>query len=390
MKEAIYAASLDPITYGHVNIVERALNVFDRLLVGIGVNETKQSLFSLEERETMARKELARFGTRVRVKSFQGMLSDFAYENNIHTVIRGARSTPDFDYEKLLSDINRYCGVDTIIYTTIPRLAHVSSSAAKAITLNTGKNILDYVSMSVKHRLEEVLLEQYRVGITGVIGSGKSHITERFYQFIVQNMLPLVPHIIDMDLIGHYILEKGTEPIYKRVREEVCYFLKIKKIDIKKIREKIFDDAMYSSNRDGFNKIMREPTMYELRKTLLKEKGNIGRRSFVIITGALLCEMRGLDEFNNNLILVDSPKELIIKRLQASRGYSDEVIKQRMGAQLNLSCKGLYQDEKAKEDGYGKAWYVQNDGHLNVQELDSIFEKVLKDLGCICKGYTIQ
>lgn len=389
MKEAIYAASLDPITYGHVNIVERALDVFDRLLVGIGVSETKQPLFSLEEREAMARKELARFGSRVRVKSFQGMLSDFAYENNIHTVIRGARSTPDFDYEKLLSDINRYSGVDTVIYTTIPSLAHVSSSAAKAITLNAGKNILDYVSMSVKHRLEEVLLEQYRIGITGVIGSGKSYIANCLFQYVLDNRLSLQPHIIDMDLIGHYILERGTEPIYKKVREEVCDLLKLVKIDLKKIREKIFDDTMYSSNREGFNKIMREPMMYELRKTFLKEKGSIGQRSLVIITGALLCEMRGLDEFNNNLILVGSQKELIIKRLKKWRRYSDEVIKQRMGAQSDLNFKGHYQEDKAKEDGYGQAWYIDNDGTLTAQQLDSLFEKVLKDLGCISKGMKI-
>jgi pantetheine-phosphate adenylyltransferase len=385
MKEAIYAASLDPITYGHVNIVERALNVFDHILVAIGVNETKESLFSLEEREILAKKELARFGNRVRVKSFKGMLSDFAYGNDIKTVIRGARSTPDFDYEKLLSDINRYSGVDTIIYTTIPRLAHVSSSAAKAITLNAGKNILDYVSMTVKHRLEEKLLYQYRIGVTGVIGSGKSYITELFRNYVI-NKRPLwcQPHVIDMDKIGHYILKTSAEPIHKKVRKEVCKLLKIKEsnkgVDLGELRKKIFDDS-YSPNRDSFNNLMREPMMYELRKFLLENKGNIGWNSVVLIVGALLVEMKGLSEFNNNLLMVDCPKDLIVSRLKKSRGYSDKDIEIRLAAQNSLSIKGKRLDEKMHDDGYGHGWLVENDKTLMQDELLSTFDKILKEMG---------
>jgi pantetheine-phosphate adenylyltransferase len=92
MKEAIYAASLDPITHGHKNLIGRALNVFDRILVAIGINETKSPLFSLEKREALAKKELSVFGDSVIVKSFNGMLSDFAYMNNITTIIRGSNS----------------------------------------------------------------------------------------------------------------------------------------------------------------------------------------------------------------------------------------------------------------------------------------------------------
>jgi pantetheine-phosphate adenylyltransferase len=384
MKEAIYAASLDPITHGHVNVVERALKVFDRILVGIGINETKKSLFSLEERESMARTELARFGNRVRVKSFQGMLSDFAYENNISTVIRGARSTPDFDYEKLLSDINRYCGLDTIIYTTTPELAHVSSSAAKAITLNAGRNILDFVSMNVKRRLEEELLYQYRIGITGMIGAGKSFISDRFQERLKYGNTPYTPdpHIIDMDSIGHYILEKGTEPVYKKTRDDVREFFSIKKtgdfINMKILREKLFKEPLVTRE---FNKLMLEPMMYELRKTMLKLKGAQHKKSLIIVTGALLCEMGGLSEFNNNLILVNASETNIVERLKG-RGYSDEVITQRIRAQSPYSVKSLIAAGAIRKSHYGHVWNMLNNSK-DVRKREATFDEVLKALGVI-------
>ena len=385
MKQAIYAASLDPITYGHVNVVERALKVFDHILVAIGVNETKKSLFSLEERVMMAEKELHCFGKRVEVVSFQGMLSDFSYENNITTIIRGARNSPDFDYEKLLSDINRYGGVDTIIYTTTPRLSHVSSSAAKAITLNAGKNIIDYVSVGVKRRLEEELLYQYRFGITGEIGAGKSYVAELFHNHIKWATPPMIfhnsycdPHIIDMDCIGHYILEKGTEPIYQKVRAEVCKCLGVPKkgkfVNVKELGKIIFNDQHL---KNCFNDMMLEPMQYELRKTLLKLKGTAEKKSIVFITGALLVEMNGLSEFNNNLILVNAPDKIIKERLKKTRGYSDEEIKRRQEAQETFDIKGFMADREISENGYGHVWTIENDGRNFQDQFDEILNDVL-------------
>jgi pantetheine-phosphate adenylyltransferase len=88
MKRAIYAFSGDPITFGHIDIVERAASVFDEVVVGIGVNPEKEYTFDLEERTEMARRSLSHLSN-VKVVSFKGLLVDYAYENDIHVIIKG-------------------------------------------------------------------------------------------------------------------------------------------------------------------------------------------------------------------------------------------------------------------------------------------------------------
>ena len=306
------------------------------------------------------------------------MLSDFAFENCIDTIIRGARSSPDFDTEKLLSDINRYNGVDTIIYTTTPELAHVSSSAAKAIILNAGKNIVDFVSVDVKRKLEEKLLYQYRIGITGGIGVGKSYIAQQLSKFC-QSALDV--HTIDFDSIGHYILEKAREPIHREVRELICSLLKIEQdtpgdfIDIEELRDKIFsNENRYNDiteyNRSMFDTAMFEPSMHEVRKLLLEYKGSEHRKSLVLITGALLGDLEDYSLFNNNLILVSAPEDTVLKRLK-ERGYSDQVIKDRLEAQLCFENVERSAKKFIDTDKSGHLWKIDNsDGASSYKFMD--------------------
>ena len=111
MNRAILAASMDPITNGHLNVIERALQIFDEIILGIGINPDKKYTFTLEERQLLAKSAVNKFKDRVIVKSFSGLLSDFAYENGIKTIIRGARNSADFDFEHLLKDIDREMSV---------------------------------------------------------------------------------------------------------------------------------------------------------------------------------------------------------------------------------------------------------------------------------------
>ena len=98
MTKAVYALSADPITFGHINIVERSAKIFDEVFVAIGDNPAKKYLFTKEERTKMAQISLAHLPN-VQVTSFDGLLIDFAHENDISVMVRGIRNTNDMEYE---------------------------------------------------------------------------------------------------------------------------------------------------------------------------------------------------------------------------------------------------------------------------------------------------
>ena len=182
MKRAIYAFSGDPITYGHIDIIKRALKGFDEIVVAIGVNPDKKYMFSLDERKEMAEKSLAGIPS-TKVVSFEGLLVDYAYENDIPVIIKGIRDQVDTDYEKIIHQVgeSQELDIETYILFARPELSHISSSTVKAIQKEHGR-IEKYVPLYVKQCLEAKMSGQYIVGITGEIGAGKSYVSEKFIQ----------------------------------------------------------------------------------------------------------------------------------------------------------------------------------------------------------------
>ena len=102
--KALYALSGDPITRGHIHIIERAAKLFTELTVGIGINPAKKYLFALEERLELAKVALSAYKN-VKVVAFRGLLVDYAYENNISVIVRGLRNSDDFTMEFMLHQI---------------------------------------------------------------------------------------------------------------------------------------------------------------------------------------------------------------------------------------------------------------------------------------------
>lgn len=160
MQKAIYPFSADPITYGHMNIIERAATSFD-LIVGIGSNPAKRYLFSLEERIEMTAKALPR----IAVKSYDGMLTDFLRDNHAKIMVRGIRGPEDLEYEKTLDAVYKsQASVETYLLFAEPHLTHISSTAAKALQQAAG-DIISYVPIHVKQKLEEKISGSYRLGL---------------------------------------------------------------------------------------------------------------------------------------------------------------------------------------------------------------------------------
>lgn len=127
----LFPGSFDPFTIGHADIVERALKQFDKVIIGMGVNEKKTYMFDRVE-ELKRIKSLYEDNPRVEVKSFSGFTTDFARVCGASAIVKGVRSVKDFEYEREQADINLAIGgVDTIILFSRPELASISSSLVR-------------------------------------------------------------------------------------------------------------------------------------------------------------------------------------------------------------------------------------------------------------------
>ncbi|MCB9522334.1 MAG: pantetheine-phosphate adenylyltransferase [Myxococcales bacterium] len=153
MRRALYPGSFDPITKGHVDIVRRALDVVDELVIAIAVNIRKTPTFSPEDRVQMIR-ECFPGEARITVATFQGLLVDYAREQKIRTVVRGLRAVSDFEFEFQMASMNRRLTdeVDFIFLMTSEEHFFVSSSLVREVAINGG-DVSDFVPEPVERRL---------------------------------------------------------------------------------------------------------------------------------------------------------------------------------------------------------------------------------------------
>jgi pantetheine-phosphate adenylyltransferase len=133
MKRAVCPGSFDPITFGHLDIIERASEQFDEVVVAVLANRTKASLFTVEERMEMIRQTTAKYKN-VNVDSWHGLLVDYCKTNSIQAIVKGLRAVTDFDYELQMAQINlQGTGVETMFMATAPAHSFLSSSIVKEL-----------------------------------------------------------------------------------------------------------------------------------------------------------------------------------------------------------------------------------------------------------------
>lgn len=133
--KALYTGSFDPLTNGHLNIIERAAKLYDELTIGIIVNYSKKSMFSLEERKEMIEETLSHLDN-VKVEFFSGLLADYVNENKFNVVVRGLRAAMDFEYEIQMAHMNARLfdeQVETVFLMTDPKYSFISSSMMKEV-----------------------------------------------------------------------------------------------------------------------------------------------------------------------------------------------------------------------------------------------------------------
>lgn len=158
MKRAIYPGSFDPITFGHMDIIERSAKMFDEIIVAVLNNSQKNSLFSVDERVTII-KDLTKNFTNVKVMSFEGLLVDFADQVDANIIIRGLRAVTDFEYEIQIAQTNHVENpkLDTVFLTTSLNYSYLSSSVVREFASYGGD-----ISKFVPEEIIPLILEKYK------------------------------------------------------------------------------------------------------------------------------------------------------------------------------------------------------------------------------------
>ena len=151
---AIYPGTFDPLTAGHLDLIVRASNFVDTLIVGVLRNESKQPLFSVEERMKMVQETVTGYSN-VRVSSFDGLLVEFAAEQNASLIIRGIRAVSDYEYELQMALMNRRLrpGIETVFMMASEAFSFISSRLVKEV-IKLGGDISGLVPPSVEQRLK--------------------------------------------------------------------------------------------------------------------------------------------------------------------------------------------------------------------------------------------
>ena len=148
MKIAIFPGTFDPFTLGHASILERGLLLFDKVIIAIGVNDTKKTLYSIEERMEQISACYVN-EPRVEICSYQGLTVQFAQDIKAGFILRGIRSLTDFEYERLLSDVNRTISdVETICLFTEPKYSSIQSNVVREL-LKYNQDVRAFVPQAI-------------------------------------------------------------------------------------------------------------------------------------------------------------------------------------------------------------------------------------------------
>jgi len=146
MKKAVFPGSFDPITLGHVDLIYRGLEIFDEIIIAIGVNADKKQLFPLEDKIQQIKNTFIN-EPRIKVASYKGLTVDFCKSVNSKYILRGLRNSSDFNYEQSIAQTNSSLSlIESVFLISSPQLAHISSTIVRDIIRNEG----DYKSLVPK------------------------------------------------------------------------------------------------------------------------------------------------------------------------------------------------------------------------------------------------
>jgi len=139
MKKAVFPGSFDPLTLGHCDIIKKSLNLFDEIVLAIGVNSNKENMFSIDQRKKFINDEFTN-QEKIKISTYEGLTVDFCKTINADFIVRGLRNPADFEFEKTIAQTNKkLTGIETVFFLTSPETAYISSSIVREIIANKGE-----------------------------------------------------------------------------------------------------------------------------------------------------------------------------------------------------------------------------------------------------------
>jgi pantetheine-phosphate adenylyltransferase len=374
--KVLYPLSADPITNGHLDIIKRASRLYEQVVVAIAQNLNKKYTFELWERLQMVEMAIKVKGfTNVEVVSYKGLTVDFAWENTISTIIKGVRNIDDYKNEvnQYLVSSSQNLGIELVPFFGHKDKMHISSSAVKELVLNQGM-VEKYVPLPIKERLEQKLLGQKIIGLTGEAGAGKSYLGQKLAE--LGQKLKVSVHHIELDKLGHQILESLSEPRYQLIRKQIKqeFGLKTQKIDRKILSEIVFNCPQKMKT---LNQLMHKAIAVRLRRCIF------GKRGLIILDGALLAEADMLQYCNNHIILIKAKPEIQAQRL-SKRGLDCQQIQRRISSQYSFEDKKAKILKQIQADNFGQIFEFKSSQIGEEVGFKAILDKVfLSDLGFI-------
>jgi len=150
MRICLFPGSFDPVTKGHIDIIQRSVSLFDKLVIGVGINSNKQPMFTTEQRVSWI-STIFKNDSRIEVAAYEGLTVDFCKKIGAQYILRGVRYVSDFEYEKAIADMNRMLegSVETIFLTCAPEYSTISSTLVRDVIRNGG-NVTKFVPAEVK------------------------------------------------------------------------------------------------------------------------------------------------------------------------------------------------------------------------------------------------
>ena len=139
MKKAVFPGSFDPLTLGHCDIINKSLDLFDEIVLAIGVNSTKENMFSIDQRKKFINDEFVN-EEKIKILTYDGLTVDFCKTINADFIVRGLRNPADFEFEKTIAQTNKkLTGIETVFFLTSPETAYISSSIVRESIANKGE-----------------------------------------------------------------------------------------------------------------------------------------------------------------------------------------------------------------------------------------------------------